>query len=215
MRGENHRAEINHDVNHKGENLIAQSGNEYVEQNVDMLSESLDKQSEKTTTSVDNKFSVDYSKRGTAKCKLCKNVIAKSEIRIGKSVPFKATYITQFHHVNCAFKKIQKARVASNVIKDVTELDSFDSIMNTDKVRISELIEKGNVASMSPLPEGYVTKKMVSIKAPLKPRISWLQSTNLPSINVLFTNAGQLTSSKTSELSKQILVEKPMVISSI
>ena len=35
-----------------------------------------------------NKFSVDYCKRGTTKCKLCKMMITKGELRIGKLVPF-------------------------------------------------------------------------------------------------------------------------------
>ena len=40
-----------------------------------------------------NKFSVDYSKRGTAKCKVCRKSIGKGEIRIGKSAPYKACHI--------------------------------------------------------------------------------------------------------------------------
>ena len=36
-----------------------------------------------------NKFSIDHSIRGTAKCKVCKKIIPKDELRIGKSVLFK------------------------------------------------------------------------------------------------------------------------------
>ena len=98
-----------------------------------------------------NKFSVDYSKRGTAKCKVCKKVIVKNEIRIGKSVPFKTTHIIQYQHVNCTFKRFQKARVASNVITEVSEIDGFETIKNEDKSRITELIEKDKASRTRPL----------------------------------------------------------------
>ena len=41
---------------------------------------------------------------------------------------------------------------------------------------------------------------------------SSLESTNLPLLNVIFTNADQLTSSKMSEIKKHIENEKPMIV---
>ena len=47
----------------------------------------------------DKKFFVDYCKRASTKCKLCKKNINKGEIRIGKLVPFKRIEIKQFYHL--------------------------------------------------------------------------------------------------------------------
>ena len=58
----------------------------------------------------DNIFSIDYSKRGTAKCKKCKKIIAKGVVRIGKKVPFKVGHIVQFFHLECAFQSFLKAK---------------------------------------------------------------------------------------------------------
>ena len=70
-------------------------------------------------------FSIDYSKRGTAKCKVCKKAIYRHEIRIGKLVPYKTEHITRYLHVDCAFNSFRRARLVSNVVKDTSELDGF------------------------------------------------------------------------------------------
>ena len=41
-------------------------------------------------------FTVDHSIKGTAKCKLCKKVIVKGDLRIGKSAAFKEKVIIKF-----------------------------------------------------------------------------------------------------------------------
>ena len=40
-----------------------------------------------------NKFTIDYSKRGTAKCRKCKKIIPKDILRIGKNAMFKEKHI--------------------------------------------------------------------------------------------------------------------------
>ena len=75
-----------------------------------------------------NKFSVDYCKKGTAKCKKCKKLISKDNLRIGKRVPFKVGYIRQYFHVKCAFISFRKARHVSNIIQEITEVDGVDTI---------------------------------------------------------------------------------------
>ena len=57
------------------------------------------------------KFLADYCKRGSTKCKVCRKKIQKGELRIGKSVPFKNIYITQYYHVKCGFESFKKARL--------------------------------------------------------------------------------------------------------
>ena len=48
---------------------------------------------------VSNKFCIDYPKRVTANCKICKKNIVKDDQRIGKHVPFKIGHILQYYHV--------------------------------------------------------------------------------------------------------------------
>ena len=66
---------------------------------------------------IGNKFNVDYSKRGMAKCKVCNKLIAKNELRIGKLVPFKVRSILRYFHVKCLFESLTKAKIVTNVIK--------------------------------------------------------------------------------------------------
>ena len=49
---------------------------------------------ESETTS--NKFCVDYSKRGTAKCKVCRKCIPKEELRIGMYACYKNKVIINY-----------------------------------------------------------------------------------------------------------------------
>ena len=63
-----------------------------------------------------NIFSVDYSKNGTAKFKVCNKVISKGILRIGKLAPFRSEYIKRFHHVSCAYRLFRRARLARNII---------------------------------------------------------------------------------------------------
>ena len=143
-----------------------------------------------------NKFSVDYSKHGTAKCKACVKVIAKNELRIGKLVPFKNVYIKQYYHMDCAFGSFQKARVVTNVISNVYEIDGFDHINAVDKSHIINLFDNHKNVRKLPLPKALPTKKTLFIQTPVKSRKSNLKLSSLPSINVMFTNADHLTPSK-------------------
>ena len=95
---------------------------------------------EDSTSNTANKFSIDYSKRGTAKCKICKKCIPKNELRIGVYTVFKGKTITNFHHVTCFFQKMKRARVALNVIQAPTNIDGFEEILEPDK----EVIIKKN-----------------------------------------------------------------------
>ena len=52
----------------------------------------LHKENEKTgdqITRANGKFYIDYSIRGTAKCKVSKKIIEQDKLKIGKSVPYK------------------------------------------------------------------------------------------------------------------------------
>ena len=88
-------------------------------------------------------FSVDYSKRGTSRCKVCAKVTDKDNLRIGKLVPFKAMHILRFG-------SFRKARLATNGIASINDLDGYGKLGNTGKSLIKELIEKGNAARLKP-----------------------------------------------------------------
>ena len=88
-----------------------------------------------------NKCKVDHSKLGTAKCRKCKKSILKGTLRIGKYVPYKTVIILHYFHLECGFGLMRRARVHSNTIKDVSELDGIDSITNDEISQITKLIQ--------------------------------------------------------------------------
>ena len=119
IHNENHTTLVNIDVNNANEKHYKetdQTGN-----NVGSKSNA----SNPPNASTSNKFAIDYSIRGTARCRLCKKNIVKGELRIGKSVLFKDRYILQYMHVNCAFKSFRRARIATNVTEYIGELDGL------------------------------------------------------------------------------------------
>ena len=158
-----------------------------------------------------NKFCVDFSKRGTAKCKVCKKCIASAELRIGTYTLFKGKTIISFHHVACFFVKMKKARVASNVIQSPDDIDGFTSIPDADQQFIISKIneDKSERTAPLPIPRG---KKQETTKAPLKERRKKLKMMKTPSVKIMFTNADQLTHAKKDELQQRIVTEKPMLI---
>ena len=157
-------------------------------------------------------FTIDYSKRGTSTCKKCAKAIDKDKLRIGKSVSFKAIHILRYFHIKCAFESFRKARVATNVIESITDLDGYGKLGDADKTLINELIAKENAARSKPLPREPYTNKIKPLQTKPKLRKDNLASSHLPAIQVMFTNADQLTSSKMSELLKLVEQKKPLVI---
>ena len=112
------------------------------------------------TIDTPNKFCVDYSRRGIAKCKICKKRIQKDELRMGMYTTFKGITITIFHHVACFFKKMQKARILSNVVQGSDEIDGFDEIALADQSVIDKLIEEDKRARTTPLAASYGKSNM-------------------------------------------------------
>ena len=98
-----------------------------------------------------NKFKVDHSIRGTVKCKECKKVIAKGELRIGKYDLYKDKSFISFFHVKCAFSLFKRARVSTNVISCTSQVDGMDTLKPADREMITELIATGNDERTAPL----------------------------------------------------------------
>lgn len=90
----------------------------------------------------EQRFIVEYAKRGTAGCKKCKDKIAKGIVRIGKVVPNpfseSAGEMKEWYHVKCIFEKLERARATTKKIEDITELEGWEELQDEDK----ELINK-------------------------------------------------------------------------
>ena len=143
-------------------------------------------------------YKVVHSKGRTAKCKECCKVIGKNDLRIGKSVPFKSMHILIYFHVNSAFISFQRAKIASSVISDISKLDGVQELNHQEKALIVQYIENENKRRSKPLPEKRVRRKKSQMQIPAKTRQTRVAPSSLPSINVMFTNADQLTSGKKS-----------------
>ena len=166
---------------------------------------------EDSVSNTANKFCIDYSKRGTAKCKICKKCIPKNELRIGVYTVFKGKTITNFHHVTCFFQKMKRARVALNVIQAPTDIDGFEEISEADKEVIIKKIDEDKFERKAPFSMPFGKKHPVqSVTA--SERRKKLKMLKVPSIKVLFTNADQFTHAKKNELEQRIVTEKPMIV---
>lgn len=90
----------------------------------------------------DQRFLVEYAKRGTAGCKKCKDKIQKGIVRIGKVVPNpfseSAGEMKEWYHVKCIFEKLERARATTKKIEDITDLEGWEELQDEDK----ELINK-------------------------------------------------------------------------
>ncbi|XP_034033646.1 DNA ligase 3 [Thalassophryne amazonica] len=90
----------------------------------------------------DQRFLVEYAKRGTAGCKKCKDKIAKGVVRIGKIVPNpfseSAGEMKEWYHVKCMFEKLERARATTKKIEDITELEGWEELQDEDKDLINK-----------------------------------------------------------------------------
>uniref|UniRef100_H3CY38 DNA ligase n=1 Tax=Tetraodon nigroviridis TaxID=99883 RepID=H3CY38_TETNG len=102
----------------------------------------------------EQRFLVEYAKRGTAGCKKCKDKIVKGIVRIGKIVPNpfseSAGEMKEWYHVKCIFEKLERARATTKKIEDLTELEGWEELQDEDKnlikEHISELMAKVNAS---------------------------------------------------------------------
>uniref|UniRef100_A0A9J8BZ53 DNA ligase n=1 Tax=Cyprinus carpio carpio TaxID=630221 RepID=A0A9J8BZ53_CYPCA len=100
----------------------------------------------------EQRYCVEYAKRGTAGCKKCKDKIMKGVVRIGKIVPNpfseSAGEMKEWYHVKCIFEKLERARATTKKIDDITELEGWEELQDEDKElinkHVSELAAKAN-----------------------------------------------------------------------
>ena len=150
----------------------------------------------------------------TAKCKRCGQIIVKGELRIGKYVLFKRKYILQYYHVQCAFDSFRSARLATNIVTDIKEIERVENITSEERIRIVKVISEVNTNKSKPLSHPSTIKyhKPILMHGTSKSRKSRLKQYNIPSIKITLTNSDQLTPSKIDELKTTINQEKPLII---
>ncbi|XP_074466094.1 DNA ligase 3 isoform X1 [Sebastes fasciatus] len=90
----------------------------------------------------EQRFMVEYAKRGTAGCKKCKDKIPKEVVRIGKIVPNpfseSAGEMKEWYHVKCIFEKLERARATTKKIEDITDLEGWEELEDQDKEVINK-----------------------------------------------------------------------------
>lgn len=95
----------------------------------------------------EQRFCVDYAKRGTAGCKKCKEKIVKGVCRIGKVVPNPFSEsggdMKEWYHIKCMFEKLERARATTKKIEDLTELEGWEELEENEKEQISQHIAGG------------------------------------------------------------------------
>uniref|UniRef100_A0A4W6CVC2 DNA ligase n=1 Tax=Lates calcarifer TaxID=8187 RepID=A0A4W6CVC2_LATCA len=102
----------------------------------------------------EQRFLVEYAKRGTAGCKKCKDKIQKGIVRIGKIVPNpfseSAGEMKEWYHVKCIFEKLERARATTKKIEDITDLEGWEELQDEDKdlinKHVSDLMAKVNAS---------------------------------------------------------------------
>jgi hypothetical protein len=102
----------------------------------------------------EQRFCVDYAKRGTAGCKKCKEKIVKGVCRIGKVVPNPFSEsggdMKEWYHIKCMFEKLERARATTKKIEDLTELEGWEELEDNEKEQISQHIAgEGRACSLS------------------------------------------------------------------
>ncbi|XP_039576316.1 DNA ligase 3 isoform X1 [Passer montanus] len=115
----------------------------------------------------EQRYCVDYAKRGTAGCKKCKEKIVKGMVRIGKIVPNPFTEsggdMKEWYHVKCIFEKLDKARATTKKIEDITDLEGWEELQDEEKETINKYISEANSKT------GGTPKKKVIVQAKLTP----------------------------------------------
>ena len=169
-------------------------------------------------------FHIDYSVRGTAKCQKCKRCIKKDELRIAKPAIFKKKEIKRYFHVNCLFDSFSRARTLENIITSNNQIERFTLIKEEDQDRINQLIlESKSIASKISIRSDKCKNKELNGSSvnsaqkndndnQSKRKIISRKVCKNSTMNIMYTNADQLTATKKTELEFKISLEKPMIV---
>lgn len=131
----------------------------------------------------EQRYCVEYAKRGTAGCKKCKEKIGKGLVRIGKIVPNpfseSAGDMKEWYHIKCMFEKLERARATTKKIDDLTELEGWQELQDPEKDLINQHVkEMAAKAGAAPTP-----RKKTPSKANPSPGTQGATSTTTPPAN--------------------------------
>ncbi|XP_069827293.1 DNA ligase 3 [Dendropsophus ebraccatus] len=112
----------------------------------------------------EQRYCVEYAKRGTAGCKKCKEKIGKGLVRIGKIVPNpfseSAGDMKEWYHVKCMFEKLERVRATTKKIDDLTELEGWQELQDAEKDFINQHVkELAAKAGAAPTPRKKTPSK--------------------------------------------------------
>ncbi|XP_075417510.1 DNA ligase 3 isoform X1 [Tenrec ecaudatus] len=115
----------------------------------------------------EQRFCVDYAKRGTAGCKKCKEKIVKGICRIGKVVPNPFSEsggdMKEWYHIKCMFEKLERARATTKKIEDLTELEGWEELEDNEKAQITQHIaDLASKAAGTPKKKAVVQAKLTT-----------------------------------------------------
>uniref|UniRef100_A0A8C6PTX0 DNA ligase n=1 Tax=Nothobranchius furzeri TaxID=105023 RepID=A0A8C6PTX0_NOTFU len=162
----------------------------------------------------EQRFLVEYAKRGTAGCKKCKDKIQKGIVRIGKVVPNpfseSAGEMKEWYHVKCIFEKLERARATTKKIEDITDLEGWEELQDEDKElinkHVSDLMAKVNASPKKKVQSKLNTSAQLmsppadpSVNAPRKFSGFTGKTSSAPSVSSSSSKAGE-----GSALSKQL-----------
>uniref|UniRef100_F6YGC6 DNA ligase n=1 Tax=Ornithorhynchus anatinus TaxID=9258 RepID=F6YGC6_ORNAN len=123
----------------------------------------------------EQRYCVDYAKRGTAGCKKCKDKIAKGACRIGKVVPNPFSEsggdMKEWYHVRCVFEKLERARAATKKIEDLTELEGWEELREPERGHIRQLVaDLASKTAGTPKKKATVQAKLTASGEVVSPR---------------------------------------------
>ncbi|XP_066432329.1 DNA ligase 3 [Eleutherodactylus coqui] len=112
----------------------------------------------------EQRYCVEYAKRGTAGCKKCKEKIGKGLVRIGKIVPNpfseSAGDMKEWYHIKCMFEKLERVRATTKKIDDLTELEGWQELQDPEKDLINQHVkELASKAGSAPTPRKKTPSK--------------------------------------------------------
>ncbi|XP_008570835.1 PREDICTED: DNA ligase 3 isoform X1 [Galeopterus variegatus] len=159
----------------------------------------------------EQRFCVDYAKRGTAGCKKCKEKIVKGMCRIGKVVPNPFSEsggdMKEWYHIKCMFEKLERARATTKKIEDLTELEGWEELEDNEKEQITQHIaDLSSKASSTPKKKAVVQAKLTTtgqVTSPMK-GTSFVTNTNprkFSGFSAKPNNCGEAPSSPTRKIS--------------
>ncbi|XP_020369051.2 DNA ligase 3 isoform X1 [Rhincodon typus] len=91
------------------------------------------------------RYCVDYAKRGTAGCKKCREKLPKGLVRIGRIMPnpfSEGAEMKEWYHIKCMFEKLERARLSTKKIDDLTDLEGYEELQDAERDLINQHIKE-------------------------------------------------------------------------